>query len=62
MKKSTQKPGIIAAVIELVGVSAVATGLGIELALGADVGYMVITGGSLIVTAGGILYSKILKK
>jgi len=44
-----------------VGIGIIGGGIGIELALGADLGYMLITGGSFFVAVGGILFGKFLK-
>lgn len=43
------------------GIGIIGGGIGIELALGADLGYMLITGGSFFVAVGGILFGKFLK-
>ena len=47
--------------VETVGIGIIGGGIGIELALGADLGYMLITGGSFFVAVGGILFGKFLK-
>ena len=46
-------------IVELAGISVTSCGIGIEIALMADVGYMLISLGSLMIAAGGILWSKL---
>jgi hypothetical protein len=48
--------------LELVGISVIGTGIGIEIALGADLGYMLITTGSLMVAAGGVIWGKFMRQ
>ncbi len=52
---------ILAVGIELAGIALVGTGIGYEVATGADLGYALITGGSLLVAAGGVLFGKFVK-
>lgn len=58
---SRRKLLLVSVVVELLGVISISTGLGVELALHADWGYGLITGGSLLVAAGGILWGKLLR-
>jgi len=51
----------IATAIELIGIAACGMGVGIELAMQADVGYMLITGGSVLIATGGVLFGKFAK-
>ena len=47
--------------IEIAGIIGVGFGIGIEVAFGADFGFVLITGGSLAVAAGGLLFAKFVK-
>jgi len=49
-------------ILELLGVAAVGCGIGIEIGMGADVGYVVITIGSVLVATGGIIWGKFMKR
>jgi hypothetical protein len=51
----------IAAAIEVIGIGACGTGIGIELAYQVDVGYILITGGSALIAIGGVLFGKFAK-
>ena len=48
--------------LELLGIAVIGAGIGIEIALGADIGYIAITGGSCLVAAGGVVYGKFMKQ
>lgn len=52
---------LLAIALELVGIAGIGTGIGIELSLGADIGFVVITVGSLLVAGGGIVWGKFLR-
>ena len=52
---------LLCAILELLGVCVVSVGLGIELAMKADVGYMLITAGSLLLAGGGMVYAKFIR-
>ena len=52
---------ILATGIELAGIALVGTGIGYEMAKGAALGYILITGGSLLVAAGGVVFGKFVK-
>ena len=55
------KRKLIPIVIELVGISTVGAGIGLELALGGQ-GYLImITTGSLLIATGGIIWGKFLR-
>jgi len=56
-----KKKRLIPIVIELVGISVIGSGIGLELALGGDVYLMMITCGSLFVATGGIIWGKFIK-
>ena len=44
--------------IELFGIGAIVAGIGIEIAYEADLGFIVLTTGSLIMAAGAFIYAK----
>lgn len=48
--------------LETLGIGIIGAGIGVELALGADLGYALVTGGSLLVAAGGVLFGKFLRR
>lgn len=52
---------ITAVSIELLGIAAVATGLGYEIGHGAELGYILISSGGVLVASGGILFGKFIK-
>jgi len=52
---------ILAIALESVGVSGIIAGITIECIMRADVGYVVITAGSLAVAAGGLIWAKLVK-
>jgi len=53
---------IAPAIIEIVGIGIVSAGIGFEIATGADLGYLIICTGSVLVAGGGLLYAKILRR
>lgn len=56
-----KKRRLIPIAIELVGISVIGTGIGLELALGGEVYLAVITVGSLMVATGGIIWGKFMR-
>jgi len=52
---------LLAIALELCGIAAIGTGIGVELAAHANIGHLVITTGSLLVASGGIIWGKFLK-
>jgi hypothetical protein len=52
---------ILAIILELIGIAAIGTGIGVELTIGADIGFVAITVGSLMVAAGGVVWGKFLR-
>jgi len=56
------KKMLIPIIIELVGIAAIGAGIGVEIALGADLGWALMSGGSVIVAAGGIIWGKFIKR
>lgn len=53
---------LIATCIELLGITAIGSGIGIEIAMGADVGYLLVTVGSAFVAGGGIIFAKFIRR
>lgn len=53
---------LFAILIEIVGITAVATGIGLELAYGGSTYLVVITVGSLLVASGGVIWGKFLRR
>lgn len=45
-------------VLELMGIAAIGTGIGVEIATHAETGWVLVTTGSLLVAAGGVIYGK----
>ena len=56
-----KKKRVIPIVIELVGISVVGGGIGLELALGGSIYLVMITAGSLLIATGGIIWGKFMK-
>jgi hypothetical protein len=52
---------LISALIEVVGIAIGGSGLGIELAMHADIGYVCITTGAVTVAAGGLILNKVIR-
>jgi len=52
----------LALIIELTGVALTSVGLGIELSMHADVGYVALTAGSTLLAVGGIIWGKFCKR
>lgn len=55
------KRKLIPIVIELVGISTVGAGIGLELALGGQAYLIVVTFGSLLIATGGIIWGKFMR-
>lgn len=53
---------ILAIIVEIVGIAMVGTGIGVELIAGAHIGMIIITIGSCLVAAGGVIWGKFLRK
>jgi hypothetical protein len=51
-----------AIVLEVIGVAGITAGIALEIVLHADIGLFVITGGSVLVAAGGLVWSKVYRK
>lgn len=52
----------LAIILEAVGCCVVLAGIIIEIITRAPLGYMIITGGALIIAAGGMVFAKIIRK
>ena len=57
-KKKWDRKFWIPTIIELIGIGLMCTGLGYEMAYHADLGYIIMTTGSVLIAAGGVLYAK----
>jgi len=57
----TRREWALAVCLETVGCVAIALGLAIEAVLAADIGYMTISAGSLMIAVGSLLFSKFFK-
>ena len=61
MSNKTKRKLIIPVIIELTGITIVSAGIGLELALGGDIYLIMITAGSCLVAAGGIIWGKFMR-
>lgn len=52
----------LAIALESVGICAIIIGVVVEFITKADIGFIVITGGSAIIAAGGLLWAKLIRK
>lgn len=52
---------LVAIVIELLGIAIGSTGIGVEVATGAEIGYVLITIGAVLVASGGVIWAKMYK-
>ena len=52
----------LAIALEAVGCCVIAVGIAIEVTMCADIGFMAITGGSLAVALGSMVFAKLLKR
>ncbi len=48
--------------LELVGITAIGVGIGVELATHADVGWTIVTTGSCLVAVGSVIWGKFMRK
>ena len=53
---------ILAIALEAVGISAVILGIAIETTMHAQIGFIIITSGSVLIAGGGLLFAKIIRK
>lgn len=52
----------LAIALESIGVIAIIAGICVEATLKAEIGFVAITGGSVLVAAGGLIWSKLIKR
>jgi len=52
----------LAICLETVGICAILAGISVEVALGAHIGWVLITGGSVTISTGGLLWAKVIRK
>lgn len=52
---------VLAVCLETVGIIGILVGISIEVVYKADIGFICITGGSVIVAAGGMIFAKLMK-
>ena len=52
---------LIPITIELVGVAVIGTGIGVELATHAEIGWALVTTGSCLVAIGGVIWGKFMR-
>ena len=57
-KKKWDRKFWIPTIVEIIGIAITSAGLGYEMAYKADLGFALITGGSVITALGGVLYAK----
>jgi len=57
-----KKKHFIPIAIELVGISIVGIGIGLEIALGGQVYLVMITAGSLLIATGGLIFAKFMRR
>ena len=55
------KKKLLPIILELVGIVTIGSGIAIELISRAEIGYVVITAGSLLIATGGIIWGKFIK-
>lgn len=61
-KETKMKKGFVVALgIEILAIMMMGTGLGIELARGVDLGYVIFSAGCALAVAGSIIWVKLLK-
>jgi hypothetical protein len=52
---------ILPVTVELIGIATISSGIGIELASKAEIGYVIISIGSLFIATGAIIWGKFMK-
>ncbi len=57
-----EKSKLFPVILEVVGVAAIGTGIGVELATHADIGWAVVTTGSCLVAIGGVIWGKFMRR
>lgn len=53
---------LLAVILEVIGVAAIGAGIGVELATGADTGWVIVTTGSCLVAIGGVIWGKFMRR
>ncbi|GAI59519.1 unnamed protein product [marine sediment metagenome] len=56
-----KKKQLIPILIELIGISIISVGIGLEITLGGDVFFVLITLGSLLIATGSIIWGKFMR-
>ncbi len=56
------KQKLVAVIIEVTGIVVTSAGIGVELATHADIGWVTMTVGSLLLAIGGLIYGKFIQK
>jgi len=56
------KKRLVPIAIELIGISAIGAGIGVEMVTHADVGWAVVTIGSCLVAIGGVIWGKFIRQ
>lgn len=52
----------LAIALESVGIMAIIAGITVEAIMQAEIGFIAITGGSVVIAAGGLLWAKLIRK
>lgn len=60
--EETMKKRFVPIALELLGIAVVGFGIGIEVAMHAEVGFILITTGSCLVACGGVLWGKFIRR
>ena len=53
---------IAAVALEVLGIALTGGSIGVEIATRAELGYVLITGGSCLIAAGGVIFAKFMKR
>ncbi len=53
--------GLLPVALEVAGIATIGAGIGVEVAAHANIGYLLITIGSLLVAAGGVIWGKFMR-
>lgn len=53
---------ILPIVLELIGIAAIGVGIGIEVTMHAEAGFVAITVGSVFIAIGGVIWGKFMKR
>jgi len=58
----TKRLFFLATGLELLGIGIIGAGIGIEVVMMADIGFVAITSGSVLVAVGGVLFGKFIRR